>query len=190
MEKTVPQGQDWPPPGNGLATFTQAVHQFSAKGMVRCVDAEKETADTFTYDPGNLCLQLASFAAMLSTTSRDHRDQRAAENRSDVLVYSTKPLAEDMEVTTRVSLELPWAKSSRWTRTLQQTRRRRAGWLGHEFDGRNSAHAFSRFSGETGAYGRIRSTKSRWTCGLPATSSRRPSAAGFPAAISHASIAT
>ncbi len=39
------------------------------------------------------------------------RDQRAAENRNDVLVYSTKPLAEDMEVTGPVLLEL-WAKSS------------------------------------------------------------------------------
>ncbi len=39
------------------------------------------------------------------------RDQRSAENRNDVLIYSTKPLSEDMEVTGPVSLEL-WAKSS------------------------------------------------------------------------------
>src|SRR5207244_9895689 len=39
------------------------------------------------------------------------RDQRTIENRNDVLVYSTKPLAEDMEVTGSVTLEL-WAKSS------------------------------------------------------------------------------
>src|SRR2546427_8569718 len=38
-------------------------------------------------------------------------DQRTIENRNDVLVYSTKPLAEDMEVTGSVTLEL-WAKSS------------------------------------------------------------------------------
>jgi len=39
------------------------------------------------------------------------RDQRASENRDDVLVYSTKPLAEDMKVTGPVTLEL-WARSS------------------------------------------------------------------------------
>lgn len=39
------------------------------------------------------------------------RDQRAAENRNDVLVYSTKPVADDMEVTGPVTHEL-WIKSS------------------------------------------------------------------------------
>jgi putative CocE/NonD family hydrolase len=39
------------------------------------------------------------------------RDQRADENRNDVLVYSTKPLAEDMEITGPVTLEA-WVKSS------------------------------------------------------------------------------
>jgi hypothetical protein len=39
------------------------------------------------------------------------RDQRAVEGRDDVLVYSTSPMAEDMEVTGPVSLEL-YVKSS------------------------------------------------------------------------------
>src|SRR5665811_2492327 len=39
------------------------------------------------------------------------RDQRAVEARSDVLVYSTPPLEQDLEVTGPVQLEL-FAKSS------------------------------------------------------------------------------
>src|SRR4030095_15374569 len=39
------------------------------------------------------------------------RDQRPVEARDDVLVYSTRPLAADMEVTGLVTLEL-YAKSS------------------------------------------------------------------------------
>jgi uncharacterized protein len=39
------------------------------------------------------------------------RDQRAVEARDDVLVYSTSPMSEDLEVTGPVSLEL-YAKSS------------------------------------------------------------------------------
>src|SRR5207253_1799142 len=72
----------------------------------------KETPDKFTYDPanavptvgGSLCCDAAHYEP-------GPRDQRTIENRNDVLVYSTKPLAEDMEVTGPVTLEL-WAKSS------------------------------------------------------------------------------
>src|SRR5207253_8646256 len=53
---------------------------------------------------GSLCCDAAHYEP-------GPRDQRTIENRNDVLVYSTKPLAEDMEVTGSVTLEL-WAKSS------------------------------------------------------------------------------
>ena len=81
-------------------------------GALSLTAPKKETADTFTYDPGN---PVATIGGSLCCDAEHYepgpRDQRAAENRSDVLVYSTKPLAEDMEVTGQVSLEL-WAKSS------------------------------------------------------------------------------
>ncbi|PYT38904.1 MAG: hypothetical protein DMG45_21750 [Acidobacteria bacterium] len=53
---------------------------------------------------GSLCCDAAHYEP-------GPRDQRAVENRNDVLVYSTKPLAEDMEVTGPVTFEL-WASSS------------------------------------------------------------------------------
>jgi len=64
-----------------------------------------------------------------------------------VLVYSTKPLAEDMEVTGPVLLEL-WAKSSAvdtdFTAKLVDVSPKALPQL----DRRNSPHALSRFAGE------------------------------------------
>jgi putative CocE/NonD family hydrolase len=72
----------------------------------------KEAMDQYIYDPGKpvptvggpLCCDSAHWAP-------GPRDQRAVEAREDVLVYSTPVLAQDMEVTGPVSVEL-FAKSS------------------------------------------------------------------------------
>lgn len=71
-----------------------------------------EASDQYVYDPANpaptiggpLCCDAAHLAP-------GPRDQRPVEARDDVLVYSTPPLASDMEVTGPVSLEL-YVKSS------------------------------------------------------------------------------
>lgn len=71
-----------------------------------------ESADRFVYNPahpvptvgGPLCCDPQNWPA-------GPRDQRAVESRQDVLVYSTAPMREDMEVTGPVTLEL-YAKSS------------------------------------------------------------------------------
>jgi putative CocE/NonD family hydrolase len=72
----------------------------------------KEAADQYIYDPGKpvptvggpLCCDGEHWAP-------GPRDQRAVEAREDVLVYSTPVLAQDVEVTGPVSLEL-FARSS------------------------------------------------------------------------------
>ena len=69
-------------------------------------------ADTYVYDPANpvptvggpLCCDPVHLAP-------GPRDQKDVESRSDVLVYSTPPLEQDMEVTGPVTLDL-FAKSS------------------------------------------------------------------------------
>ncbi len=69
-------------------------------------------SDTFVYDPadpvptvgGPLCCDPMHLAP-------GPRDQKDVEGRPDVLVYSTPPLADDMEVTGPVTLDL-FAKSS------------------------------------------------------------------------------
>lgn len=72
-----------------------------------------ETADHFTYDPfkpvptigGPLCCDSLHLAP-------GPRDQRPAEARDDVLVYSTEPFAGDTEVTGPVSLDLYFQSSA------------------------------------------------------------------------------
>jgi len=81
-------------------------------GMLSTEAAGNDPADKYVYDPGNpvpttggpLCCD----PAHLEPGARDQRD---VEARSDVLVYSTPPLAEDVEVTGPVTLDL-YARSS------------------------------------------------------------------------------
>jgi putative CocE/NonD family hydrolase len=81
-------------------------------GTLSTTAPTKEQADQYIYDPANpaptvggpLCCESQRWQA-------GPRDQRSVEARDDVLVYSTPPMAEDMEVTGPVSLEL-YVKSS------------------------------------------------------------------------------
>jgi putative CocE/NonD family hydrolase len=74
---------------------------------------QAEPADHFVYDPadpvptigGPLCCDSAHLAP-------GPRDQRPAEARDDVLVYTTPALKQDLEVTGPVSLELYAASSA------------------------------------------------------------------------------
>ena len=74
--------------------------------------APASAADAYVYDPANpvptvggpLCCDSEHLAP-------GPRDQKEVEARADVLVYSTPPLAEDLEVTGPVTLDL-FAKSS------------------------------------------------------------------------------
>lgn len=81
-------------------------------GTLSIAQPGKEAADQYVYDPANpvptiggpLCCDGQHLPA-------GPRDQRPAEARDDVLVYSTPPMAEDVEVTGPVTLEL-YARSS------------------------------------------------------------------------------
>ena len=84
----------------------------SGDGSLSEVAARSEAADSFVYDPANpvptvggpLCCDTAHLAP-------GPRNQKDVENRPDVLVYSTLPLDQDLEVTGPVTLDL-FAKSS------------------------------------------------------------------------------
>ena len=81
-------------------------------GRLATAAPRSEDSDQYVYDPANptptiggpLCCDAEHLAP-------GPRDQRAVEARADVLVYSTPPLAQDLEVTGPVQLEL-FAKSS------------------------------------------------------------------------------
>ncbi len=115
-ENTYHKESGWPPP---QAKSTQyflhsagSANSLRGDGGLSLAPPKKEAPDKFTYDPAN---PVPSIGGSLCCDAEHYepgpRDQRAAENRDDVLVYSTKPFAEDMEVTGPVTLEL-WAKSS------------------------------------------------------------------------------
>jgi hypothetical protein len=78
-------------------------------GLLSTVEPGAEPPDRYTYDPsnpvptlgGNTCCSEASTPVPMGP-----RDQRAAERRDDVLVYTTPPLEHDMEVTGPVDLTL------------------------------------------------------------------------------------
>ena len=81
-------------------------------GALSTAASSSQAADTFVYDPatpvptvgGPLCCDGQHLAP-------GPRDQREVEKRLDVLVYSTEPLADDLEVTGPVTLDL-YAKTS------------------------------------------------------------------------------
>lgn len=66
-----------------------------------------EPSDHYLYDPSHPAPTIGGpLCCDASHLDPGPRDQRAVEGRDDVLVYSTSPLAQDMEVTGPVSLEL------------------------------------------------------------------------------------
>ncbi len=84
----------------------------SGDGVLFTAAPQSETADSYVYDPANpvptvggpLCCDPTHLPA-------GPRNQAQVEVRPDVLVYSTPPLAEDLEVTGPVTLDL-YAKTS------------------------------------------------------------------------------
>jgi hypothetical protein len=107
---------DWP-----LARAHNTKYFLHSSGKVNSVSGDgglatdaprSDNPDPYVYDPTNpaptvggpLCCDWGHLAP-------GPRDQRAVEARADVLVYSTPPLAQDLEVTGPVQLEL-FAKSS------------------------------------------------------------------------------
>jgi putative CocE/NonD family hydrolase len=87
-------------------------NSLAGDGMLTAASPQAEPADHFVYDPvdpvptigGPLCCDAAHLAP-------GPRDQRPAEAREDVLVYTTPAFKQDFEVTGPVSLEL-YASSS------------------------------------------------------------------------------
>ena len=115
-EDTYHQESDWPPPDAKPTRYFLhsggSANSLRGDGGLSVTPPKNETPDKITYDPGSpgptiggaLCCDMEHYEP-------GPRDQRAAENRDDVLVYSSKPFTEDTEVTGPVTLEL-WVRSS------------------------------------------------------------------------------
>jgi putative CocE/NonD family hydrolase len=102
--------QEWP-----LARAKPTAYYLRSAGSANTLDGDgrlsssppgTEKADAYVYDPWNPVPTGA-----IGGYSRIPSDQRAIEARSDVLVYTSEPLASDVEVTGPVSLTV-WVSSS------------------------------------------------------------------------------
>jgi putative CocE/NonD family hydrolase len=112
------EAADWPVPGTQFTSFYltsegAANSGFGNGSLSRAAPAGPQPADHFVYDPanpvpsrgGNSCCSIA-FAPV------GPYDQAAIEQRSDVLVYTTPPLSEAVEVTGPVTVDLYAASSA------------------------------------------------------------------------------
>ncbi|MBO0777739.1 MAG: CocE/NonD family hydrolase [Ktedonobacteraceae bacterium] len=80
-------------------------------GTLSITSPQEEPSDQYHYDPNNPIITHGGALLMSPEYPAGPRDQRQTESREDVLVYSTPPLEEDVEVTGPVTVHL-WANSS------------------------------------------------------------------------------
>lgn len=107
---------DWPLPRAKETKYylhsSGRANSLRGNGSLSISAPAKEGPDQYVYDPAN---PVPTVGGPLCCEPRrwqpGPRDQRSVESRDDVLVYSTPPMAENMEVTGPVTLDL-YVKSS------------------------------------------------------------------------------
>jgi putative CocE/NonD family hydrolase len=115
--------QEWP---LGRTQYTKYYLHSSGKanslmgdGMLSTgAQASSEPPDTYTYDPRYPVPTLGGHTCCDNSGPVGPKDNQSVEMRPDVLVYTTPPLTEDVEVTGPVVLKLTAASSARdtdWT---------------------------------------------------------------------------
>lgn len=110
------QEDDWPPPqAHPVKYFLHSggkANSLRGDGSLSTSPAKSEAADSYVYDPGNPVPTIGGpLCCAQELMEPGPRDQRSAENREDVLVYSIGPLEQELNVTGPVSATL-FAKSS------------------------------------------------------------------------------
>ncbi|GLV59013.1 X-Pro dipeptidyl-peptidase [Dictyobacter sp. S3.2.2.5] len=107
--------QEWP-----LARAVETRYYLHSAGQANSLDGdgvistevpEEEQPDTYVYDPANPVITRGGALLMTPEYRGGVFDQRPTEQRSDVLVYTTPVLTQDVEVTGPIVVHL-WATSS------------------------------------------------------------------------------
>jgi putative CocE/NonD family hydrolase len=80
-------------------------------GVLSVTAPEVESPDHYSYDPANPVITHGGASLITPEYPGGPFDQRVTESRIDVLVYSTAPLEQDVEVTGPIRVRL-WATSS------------------------------------------------------------------------------
>jgi uncharacterized protein len=110
------QEDDWPPPE---AHFTKYFLHSNGKanslrgdGALSTSAPKAESPDSYVYNPANPAPTMGGpLCCDAEHMEPGPRDQRAVENRDDVLIYSIGPVAHDLEITGPVTADL-FVKSS------------------------------------------------------------------------------
>ncbi|WIG57678.1 MAG: hydrolase, CocE/NonD family [Ktedonobacterales bacterium] len=102
--------KSWPPEGATVAHWYlhSAGHANTASGDGQLSNEQPadEVTDSFTYDPANPVPTVGGATLLPSVLRPGPRDQRVVEQRHDVLVYTSAPLEQPLEVTGAVSAAL------------------------------------------------------------------------------------
>ncbi|MDA1347310.1 MAG: CocE/NonD family hydrolase [Chloroflexi bacterium] len=102
--------EQWPPPGTRYVEFflhsNGAANTVRGDGVLSTTEPQDERPDEYDYDPRDPVMSLMGLDAQAAP-----RDQAPLDDREDILVYATPPLASAVEVIGPVVLKL-WASSS------------------------------------------------------------------------------
>jgi hypothetical protein len=103
---------DWPPPNARRVRYYLhsggSANTLSGDGALSTIPPADEPADSFAYDPAD---PVPSLGGHNLSIPLGVQDQRPVEERQDVLVYTTEPLARPVEVLGQVKVHL-WASTS------------------------------------------------------------------------------
>src|SRR6476469_4094700 len=91
---------------------TKGANSVGGDGVLSLASPATEEADEFDYDPQNPVPTIGGRLCCGRQIPPGPADQRPNESRSDVLVFSTPPLTQEVEVTGFITLELYAATSA------------------------------------------------------------------------------
>lgn len=107
--------QEWPlaraVPTHYYLHNSDKANTLHGDGMLSVIAPTEEASDQYTYDPANPVLTRGGALLLPAEFPAGPYDQRQTESREDVLVYTSEPLEEDLEVTGPIEVRL-WASSS------------------------------------------------------------------------------
>jgi putative CocE/NonD family hydrolase len=102
----------WPPANMRHVPYylhsQRGANGLGGDGTLHTVPPDREEADTYTYDPDD---PVPSLGGNNLAIDMGVQDQRPVEERRDVLVYTSEPLEQPLEITGPVTAAL-WASSS------------------------------------------------------------------------------
>ncbi|MDH3458146.1 MAG: CocE/NonD family hydrolase, partial [Gemmatimonadota bacterium] len=99
----------WPPEGTEVVTYyldsDGGANTLHGNGRLTTSRPSSDTADHFTYDPKDPVMSHGGNVCCTGGAIRPGaRDQRELEGRQDILVYTTEPLAEPVEVSGTIEI--------------------------------------------------------------------------------------